>query len=194
MIAETQRRYGSSYREDVRLPDGTVLTVRALGPDDATLLQRHFEHLSFESRHLRFLGGKSALTESELRFYTHPDGEMHVALIAVRADSPQKAVGVARFVRSKDTPQVAERACAVIDSMQAHGVGKVLITRLFQAALERGVRSFRWDMQADNGGILRMLEELSPGFRARRTNSTMVVDVAFSTMMVDVALEKRATS
>src|SRR5439155_7037957 len=111
MIAETQRRYGSSYREDVRLPDGTLLTVRALGPDDATLLQLHFEHLSFESRHLRFLGGKSALTESELRFYTHPDGEMHVALIAVRADSPQKAVGVARFVRSKDTPQVAEPAC-----------------------------------------------------------------------------------
>ena len=30
-------------------------------------------------------------------------------------------------------------------------------------------------MQADNGGILRMLEELSPRFRARRTGSTMVV-------------------
>src|SRR5438874_1505438 len=55
-------------------------------------------------------------------------------------------------------------------------------------------RQLQRESQASSGGILCMLEELSPGFRARRTNSTMVVDVAFSTMMVDVALEKRATS
>jgi GNAT superfamily N-acetyltransferase len=171
------RRYGSSYREEVCLADGTRLLMRALGPDDAALLRRHFGHLSQQSRLRRFLGGKSGLSNAEVSFLTNPDGEMHVALVAVLAHAPHEALGVARFVRLAASPEVAEPALAVVDPMQGHGLGKLLIERLIEAARERGVERFRWVMLADNQPIRHLVEVLGLPVHSN-LGSTITVEAA----------------
>ena len=174
---QASRRYGTSYREDLCLSDGTRLVVRAIGPDDAALLRRHFGNLSQESRFRRFLGGKSGLSDTEVSFLTSPDGEMHVALVAVLADSPHEPLGVARFVRLAASPEVAEPALAIIDPMQGHGLGKLLIERLNQAGLERGVKRFRWVMLADNAPMRHLVQELGPAVRRKAIGSEITVEV-----------------
>jgi GNAT superfamily N-acetyltransferase len=175
--AAPRRKYDAQYREEAVLSDGTRILMRRLGPDDGELLTRHFAALSAESRHRRFLGGKSALSDQELRFYTHVDGEMHLALVAVRADNPEEAIGVARFIRSADAPEIAEPAAAVVDAMQAQGVGKLLLMRLGEAALERGVKRFRWDMLSGNSPVLRLVQDLAPSCAVESQGPTAVVDV-----------------
>ena len=171
-------RYSSSYREEIQLADGTPLVIRALGPQDGGLLQRHFEHLSEHSRYQRFLAGKSGLSARELEFYTHPDGETHVAFVAVLAASPEEPVGIARFVRLAEDPAVAEPALAVTDAMQSHGLGKLLIARLVEAAKERGIERLRWVMLQENGSIRHLVEKLGTPLRSAVRGPTLTVETA----------------
>jgi hypothetical protein len=92
------RFFDHRYREQVTLADGARLVLRALGPCDARLLSCHFTALSAESRWGRFLGAKSELSAADLRHFTHIDGERHFAVVALCADKPHLAAGVARFI------------------------------------------------------------------------------------------------
>ena len=69
-------------------------------------------------------------------------------------------IGVARFVRSADDPEVAEVAVAVADSWQNRGVATALLGRLTQRAREEGVRRFSAEILADNRPMLELIEEL----------------------------------
>jgi len=124
-----------------------------------------------------FLEASPGLSDTEVGYLTNPDGEMHVALVAVLADSPHEALGVARFVRLAASPEVAEPALAVVDPMQGHGLGKLRIERLIEAARERGVERFRWVMLADNPPIRHLVEVLGLPVRSN-LGSTITVEVA----------------
>src|SRR5213592_1331250 len=54
--------------ENVRLRDGSLVLVRPVRPDDKPLFVAGFEHLSDESRYLRFMGHKKALSLRDLEF------------------------------------------------------------------------------------------------------------------------------
>src|SRR5262249_11642053 len=106
-----------------RLADGTQVLLRPIHADDKQILRAAFERLSPESARLRFLGPKPRLSPRELRYLTEIDGDDHVALLAVFAHRPDFIVGVGRFVRDKDNPQVAEVAVVVGDPWQGQGLG-----------------------------------------------------------------------
>ena len=172
------RRFGARYREEVLLSDGTRVLLRPLGPDDASRLNAHFLHLSYDSRYRRFLGAKTVLSDSELHFLTHPDGETHYALIAVRTDRPDEPLGVARFIRDPHVPDVAEPALAIVDPMQAQGLGRILVMRLGEAARERGIKRFRWLMLSENIAVRRLVRELARDFHLQQVDSSVVIDAA----------------
>jgi len=172
------RRYAPAYREEISLADGTRVSIRALGPGDEALLQRHFDRLSPRSRYQRFLGGKSGLTARELDFLVHPDWATHVALVAVLADRPDEPLGIARFVRVPEDPAVAEPALAVVDSMQSHGLGRQLIARLVEAARERGIERLRWVMLQENGPIRHLVGALGPPLRVIPREATLTMETA----------------
>lgn len=172
------RRFDQKYQEQAVLEDGTRVLLRALGPDDGALLSRHFGALSPDSRYRRFLGMKNELSEIELSYFTHVDGEMHYALVAVLADRPSEPLGIARFIRSEDEPDVAEPAAAVVDSMQAHGLGRLMLMRLAEAAQERGVKHFSWVMMEDNTPIHALLRDVGHRLSTRHRGSTVSVELA----------------
>ena len=153
------------WREVVPLRDGTPVTLRMVRPDDKELLRRGFDQLSPTSRFRRFLSPKAALSETELAYLTEIDGTDHFAIGAVleRPPKDELGVGIARFVRLGDEPEVAEPAIVVLDDVQGQGLGKVLLARLSAAAAERGVRRFRSDVLVDNDAMLSLLRSY-PGF------------------------------
>jgi GNAT superfamily N-acetyltransferase len=153
-------RIGWEWHELAWLPDGTAVLLRLLRPEDAPLLLEGFERLSPDSRYRRFLSAKPRLSDAELRYLTELDGVDHVAIAAL--DARGHGVGVARFVRLRDEPGVAEPALTVIDEAQHRGLGRLLLTRLAAAAREREIVRFRSTVLAENRPMRALLRGLHP--------------------------------
>jgi GNAT superfamily N-acetyltransferase len=164
-VSPPELRFGADYREQVRLADGTRVVLRLVIPADKLLLRRGMDSFSPESRFHRFLGTKQGLSEDELRYLTEVDGIDHFAIGATLAEPTEgeEGIGVARFVRAREAPEVAEPTVAVLDSYQGLGLGTVLFERLAAAARERGVRRFNGRMLTHNEAMRRLLRRVAPG-------------------------------
>jgi RimJ/RimL family protein N-acetyltransferase len=160
------------------LPDGRVVTIRPIRPDDVERLRLSHERLSPESRYRRFMVTKPHLTEADAEYLVHIDGCDHYALVAtVDAGDSEDIVGVARFVRVPDDEAVAEFAIVVRDEWQHQGLGGELLGRLADAAVTRGVRRFMAFVFPDNLAIHRSIERLAVGpVRRRREGNAFEVD------------------
>jgi protein lysine acetyltransferase len=134
----------------VSLDNRVDVLIRPIRPDDKALLVEGMEHLSHQSAYQRFLTPKDALTEDELRYLTEVDFDDHVAFVAVRPEEPELLVGVGRWIRLPDDPEVAEIAFVVADRLQERGLGTAIAEALADAATERGVKRFVATMLPDN--------------------------------------------
>jgi GNAT superfamily N-acetyltransferase len=158
--------FDAAYQEETELDDGTRVRLRLIRPTDKGLLVRGLARLSPASRYRRFLTDKDHFSSEELRYLTECDGTNHLAigasLVNPEADGPEEGLGVARFVRDPQHPEVAEAAVAVIDDYQGRGLGRLLCRRLVEAARERGIERFACEMMQDNEPVQALVQALAP--------------------------------
>ena len=143
-----------------RLLDGTRVLVRPIRPDDKPLLREGFERLSDESRLRRFMAPISELDDDQLSYLTEVDYVNHFAWVAALADRPDFGIGVGRYIRLKDDPEVAEVAITVVDAYQGKGLGTLLLGMLAATARVAGVRKFRAYVLEDNLPMRTLLSQL----------------------------------
>jgi len=142
-----------SRRRTVSLRDGSRVILRSIVREDKVLLAESFERLSDESRYRRFFTTKPGLSSAELDYLVDVDHRDHEAIVAVDP-STGEALGVARYVRSRDDGEVAEVAVTVVDDWQGRGLGRALLDRLTYRARREGVRYFSALVQNDNWASL----------------------------------------
>jgi RimJ/RimL family protein N-acetyltransferase len=147
------------------LRDGTPILVRPIRPDDRGRLAEGFRRLSPESRYRRFLTVAEELTADELRYLTEIDYRNHFAWVAVREDRPEEGLGVARWVRLRDEPDVAEPGITVVDDYQGRGLGTLLLGLLAAAARAGGIARFRAYVLEENEPMRALLEQLGATVR-----------------------------
>jgi RimJ/RimL family protein N-acetyltransferase len=142
----------------VRLADGTTVALRPLGPGDGGMLAAGFDRLSDRSRYRRFLSPVPRLTPSMLNFLTSVDGVNHRAW-GVLIDEPGGPVGagVARWVRSREDPAVADMAVTVIDDYQGRGLGALLQDVAVSDAFACGIERFEGVVLGENIASRRIL-------------------------------------
>jgi GNAT superfamily N-acetyltransferase len=146
---------------EVVLRDGTRVRLRPILPEDKALLVEGFRRLSPESRYRRFMTPIQELTNEQLRHLTEIDYVDHFAWLALDLDEPaHPGMGVARYVRIPEEPEVAEAAVTVIDDYQGRGLGTLLLEALGAVALEHGIRRFRGYALEDNRPIREVLEAM----------------------------------
>ncbi|MFN7974976.1 MAG: GNAT family N-acetyltransferase [Acidobacteriota bacterium] len=153
-------RFDAGYAEDETLRDGTAVRLRLVRPEDAAQLARGLERLSPESRYRRFLSARTSFLPGELDYLTRVDGVHHVAIIAVRLDRKAETdgIGIARFVEI--APRVAEPAIVVLDEHQRKGLGRMLLERLHDAAVERGIETFQAEVLVTNTPMRAILVQI----------------------------------
>lgn len=182
-------RFTADYDEEVTLRDGLRVHVRLIRPSDKARLESGFRRLSPTSRYQRFFSGRGDLTAAELRYLTECDGIDHVGIAAETcpgAGAEAEGVGTARFIRNREHPETAEAAVAVIDEYQRRGIGRLLLSRLIEAARERGIESLYCNVLSSNRAMRTMILEAAPGavFRGGVEGGVLTVDVPLDALGV----------
>ncbi|NOX60809.1 MAG: GNAT family N-acetyltransferase [Chloroflexi bacterium] len=151
--------------------DGAWVRVRPMRADDAPHLVDIFEHLSPESRYLRFHEPLDApdphlvkQTAVEMAENATKNGRGWLAFVDLpdRANAPVAGV---RWVRLDE--ETAEIALTVRDDMQRKGIGRELLRLAALDAYASGVRKLIAVLIATNQPVLRLLQR-SP-FPVKRT-------------------------
>jgi GNAT superfamily N-acetyltransferase len=141
------------------LRDGTPVLIRPLLYSDRTELSERYEQLSPESRRLRFFGAPDHLSTAQLEYLTNVDQVDHAALGAWLLTEGTPGAGVARYIRLRDEPTVAEAAVTVVDELHGRGLGTLLLRRLADWASQRGILSFVTYALWDNVPVLEGLTQ-----------------------------------
>jgi GNAT superfamily N-acetyltransferase len=173
-------RFTDEWSAVERLSDGTKVRLRLLRRGDRKPLVEGFDSLSEETRYRRFFTAMPRLTESMIRKLLDVDGENRVALVAEAAEGeaePRGFWGIARFSRLLESPDLAEAAVAVVDPLQRRGLGKLLLTRLADAARERGITHFQAEIQRTNEPMNALLHDLDATARPSFRGTLAVYDV-----------------
>ena len=143
------------------LSDGTRVRIRPIAPKDKERISEGWQYLSASTRYMRFLHPKSRLTKWELAYLTEIDYVDHFAWGAELHDDPGKlGIGIARYIRDKDDPSVAEAAITVVDRYQRLGLGRILLQALTEAAQQNGIERFRAEVSASNDQVIKSLTRL----------------------------------
>ena len=144
-----------------RLPDGTHVLLRPVMPEDRERIQNGMAALSPRSRYLRFFTSASRLSDEQLRYFSEVDQCNHVAWIALDSSvRTYPGLGVARFIRIKEEPTVAEVALTVIDAYQRKGLGTILLALLYLVAETQGFLTLRAAVIGENTTMLKWLHNL----------------------------------
>src|SRR5215210_8004213 len=141
------------------LPDGVVILVRTISPDDAPALQRLHSRLSEQSIHTRFFSSMKKLSDQQAKHFANVDGINRYALVALDPEKQEEIIAVVRFSREGSTDK-AEYAALVEDYWQGRGVGLGLTRQLIDEALEREIRYLYGLVMPENRGVLTLLRSL----------------------------------
>lgn len=137
----------------------TEIYIRPIEPGDKAGLAAAVEQSSDTAVYRRFLNPHGRLTAAELRYLTEVDHSDHEALLAIDPRSGN-SVGVARYIRDHERRDTAEIAVAFLESWQGRGVGKALLHRLADRALDEDITQFTALMLSDNRPMRRLLADL----------------------------------
>jgi len=161
----------------VELRDGTRVLLRQIRPEDRDRLAAGFEQLSPASRYLRFHSALDHLSPQHLDYLTVVDHVDHEAVVAVDLERPESpGIGVARYVREPDEPEVAEAAITVADEYHGQGAGTLLLGALTDRAKTNGITVFRNYVLEGNHAMLEVFDHLG-GIRSRENDNLWRVDL-----------------
>jgi GNAT superfamily N-acetyltransferase len=152
---------------------GSVLTLRAIRPDDAARLVDFHEHLSPRSIYRRFFFVHPNLSAAEVERFTEVDYLDRFALVAEEGGH-LRAVG--RYERMAGTTE-AEIAFVVTDEYQHHGIGTVLLELLADAAWGSGVTTFVAYTLTENRDMLDVF--MKSGFKVSTSSEDGTTTVRF---------------
>jgi acetyltransferase len=158
--------YPGQYESREVTKGGVEIFVRPIKPEDAPLLLEFFDSMSPTSRYYRFFSPKKALSREMLVRLTQVDYDRHIALVALRQEKgKERMLGVVRLISDPDRNR-AEFSVAVADPWQGKGIGRKLLGRVLDVALDYGIKKVQGDVLAENEQMLGLGREL--GFEIRR--------------------------
>ena len=139
---------------------GPAVTLRPIAPGDAAALERFYERLSDDSRHLRFFAVTRGLSHGQSTTFCSTDHDHREGFVATVADPGGDERIVGHVCLEPIAAGRAEVAIAVADELQRKGIGRRLMVAAFDWARWAGVRTLVATMLDANPAIHRLVASL----------------------------------
>ena len=169
------------YLVEESLNDGTLVTLRAVRPDDSQKIRRAFENLGRETVYTRFFGYKSAVSDAELNRITGVDFDRDVALlVTIELDDEEVViVGASYFAIDAESPaRRAELAFTVEEDYQARGVASLLMRHIIRIGRAKGLIRLEADVLARNLPMLAVFRRSGLPITLRRESDVIHVTLS----------------
>ncbi len=139
------------------LPNGYQMTIRMVHPSDVALIDEMHERISRESMYYRYLGVCKP-SQKDLQRLCTLENEHGVVIVATVQGEREKVIGLACFGSNPNDPATAEPAVLVEDQFHRCGVGKRLLGKLSQLAVQRGIMAFECYIHPTNQPVLSLIK------------------------------------
>jgi acetyltransferase len=171
--APAVRPYPEELVQPLSLPDGMVLTLRPIRPQDAATLVAMADLTTPQDLRLRFRAGLKTLPDAWARRLSQIDYDREMALVAEHPDG--SLLAVARLAGDPEGDS-AELALIVRSDWQHRGLGRAMMEALVAYAARRGLRRLWGEVEHDNRRMLELSKSL--GFTAGAADQLGLVRVA----------------
>ena len=143
------------------LSDGSHYQVRPIQANDRERIIELFNHLSPESRYLRFAHAISKLPDDFLDDILHLDYKKEMALLAAMTShaGAEEIIGIARYV-TPPNQNSCEFSLSVSDSHTTQGVGTHLMRDLIAYAKKNGLQEMLGYVLSKNSRMLHLVSDL----------------------------------
>jgi acetyltransferase len=157
------RPYPQQWEQWITWQDAPLL-LRPIKPEDGAQHVAFFDALDPEDVRYRMFIRQRELQPSQLARLTQIDYDREIAFIATRrvngaADGAWETLGVARAIADPDNV-MAEFAIIVRSDLKAHGLGRMLMTRLIDYCRQRGTQSITGQALSHNLRVLNLVRSL----------------------------------
>jgi acetyltransferase len=150
------------------MPDGTLVTIRPIRPEDEPLMVKFHETLSERSVYFRYfhtMGLTQRIAHERLTRICFIDYAREIALVVRRKDpqsDAQEILAVGRLIKVHGTRD-GEFAILVSDNWHHRGLGNELLKRLINIGRDEKLLRIFGDILPENRDMLRVCDKL--GFR-----------------------------
>lgn len=157
--------YPQQYVQPWTMPDGTIVTIRPIRPEDEPLMVKFHEALSDRSvyyRYFEFIELNRRIAHERLRHICFVDNERDVALVVDYLNSAtgeHEILGVGRLATLPKSNHT-EFAVIVSDRWQKHGLGSELLRRLLQIGRDKKLPCIAAVMLPENRHMQHVCEKL----------------------------------
>ena len=143
------------------LGDGSRYQIRSIQSDDRERIIELFNHLSSDSRYLRFAHAISKLPDDFLDDILHLDYKKEMALLAVITSltGTEETIGIARYV-TPPNQNACEFSLSVSDNYTTHGVGTHLMLDLIEHAKKNGLKEMIGYVLSKNSRMRHLVSDL----------------------------------
>ncbi|MGD9124462.1 MAG: bifunctional acetate--CoA ligase family protein/GNAT family N-acetyltransferase, partial [Desulfarculaceae bacterium] len=146
--------YPAQYESHERTDEGLDVFVRPIKPEDGPAMIRLFNKLSPETIFHRFGRVLRSMTPNMLSRHTQIDYDREMALV-VFPEGEEEIAAVGRIME-RPVGQAADMGMTVADAWQGRGLGNLLVRRLSDIALERGMNQLWGVISPDNKLMLNL--------------------------------------
>jgi acetyltransferase len=152
------RPYPKEWERQGRLPDGTVVQIRPVRPEDEALYPPFLQRVTPDDLRLRFFAPVKEFSHQFIARFTQLDYARAMAFVAI--DPPSGAIlGVGRLHRLTHS-DTAEYAVLVRSDLKGRGLGWLLMRTLIEYAREEALGALHGEVLAENSTMLKMCDEL----------------------------------
>lgn len=163
------------------LNNGATYLIRPIQINDRDGILDLFNHLSPQSRYLRFAHAISKLPDAFLEDILHLDYKKEMALVAVTSTTAdtESILGIARYVTPPNQLS-CEFSLSVRDDYAAMGIGTHLMLDLIHRAKENGLQEIVGYILTQNSKMLQLMTDL--GFKIRNMDDDLDFKLASLTL------------
>lgn len=183
--------YPMKYIKQIKLKDGTEVTLRPIKPEDEDMWLKMFKSFSEETIRFRFFRIIKETPHAVRTRYCNIDYDREIGIVAVVKENDKKWIlGVARLIVDPMKKDECEFALVVTDEWQRQGLGSRFLDYLIEIAKDKKLTKITGVVLKDNYPMITLCREKNFRFLEGDPGEYKVeYDILFDEGLTDGTLE-----